>query len=404
MRIRSITYFMDPRFPISKNLIQKAGIFVRHAEQAFIQDGYPVQSIRLATPPFASFLHRDSYLSALTQIENMTHGEGFAYVALGPALPEHIHSYSAIPEMLAQSSNVFFSGHLTTAKGEICLPAVRACAQVIFQSAALEKDGFANLRFATLANVPPWVPFFPAAYHQGKAPAFGLAIEAADLAVDAFSEADSLSGASDQLIESIETHAHRLEAIGARLEKIYQVEFKGIDFSLAPFPTREISIGSALEHLGVSKLGLSGSLAAAAFLMNCLDRAQFKRTGFNGLMLPVLEDQVLAQRGGEGVLGIKDLLLYSAVCGTGLDTVPLPGDASVEQIQAVLLDIAALSLRLNKPLTARLMPIPGKHAGDETGFNFEFFAPGKVLLLPAASLTGLLAGDENVSILGKTSG
>ncbi len=146
-------------------------------------------------------------------------------------------------------------------------------------------------------------------------------------------------------------------------------------------------------------MGLSGSLAAAAFLTDTLDRASFTRTGFNGLMLPLLEDSTLAQRGAEGVLSVTDLLLYSTVCGTGLDTLPLPGDTSVEQLEAILLDIAALALRLNKPLTARLMPIPGKKAGEPTGFNFEYFANSKILEVPAKPLSGLLAGDEAITIL-----
>jgi hypothetical protein len=53
---------------------------------------------------------------------------------------------------------------------------------------------------------------------------------------------------------------------------------------------------------------------------------------------------------------------------------------------------------LDKPLTARLMPIPGKAAGDDTNFNFEYFANSKVLALPAEPLTGLLSGDENIAI------
>ena len=89
-------------------------------------------------------------------------------------------------------------------------------------------------------------------------------------------------------------------------------------------------------------------------------------SSFSGLMLPVLEDSVLAERAAEGTLTIKDLLLYSAVCGTGLDTVPLAGDINANQISSILMDLAALSLRLDKPLTARLMPIPGKKAGDLT--------------------------------------
>jgi uncharacterized protein len=97
-------------------------------------------------------------------------------------------------------------------------------------------------------------------------------------------------------------------------------------------------------------------------------------------------------------LSIKDLLLYAAVCGTGLDTVPLPGDTSTEQLEAILLDVAALAHRLDKPLTARLMPIPGKVAGDPTGFDFAYFANSRAMSVQAGSLSGLLKGDEAIDI------
>ena len=176
------------------------------------------------------------------------------------------------------------------------------------------------------------------------------------------------------------------------------LQFGGIDYSLAPYPEVDLSLGTALERLGVPAVGYHGSLAAAAFMTDAVDQAKFKRTGFSGLMLPVLEDATLAARAEQGVLTIKDMLLYSAVCGTGLDTVPLPGDTTIEQLQAVLLDLAALALRLDKPLTARLMPIPGKAAGDPTGFDFAFFANSRVLALEAKPLSGYLAGDESFSI------
>jgi hypothetical protein len=398
MRIRSITCFVHPRWPVSELVLQKAGIFARQAEHAFTAAGFPVQSLRLATPPFATFLQPDDYAKAVTQIEILTHSEGFEYLALGPALPEIPESYPVIPELLANAGSLFLSGHLTTPQGEISLPAVRACAEIIHRTAPLEANGFANLRFAALANVPPWVPFFPAAYHQGKAPAFALALEAADLAVSAFTQATSLAEARQNLITRVEAQAQALEEVAQGLADVYQVTFKGLDFSLAPFPEPDKSIGNALEHLGLPAIGGSGSLAAAAFLTDTLDRASYQRAGFNGLMLPLLEDSTLAQRAAEGALSITDLLLYSAVCGTGLDTLPLPGDASIEQIYAVLLDLAALSLRVDKPLTARLMPIPGKQAGDQTDFEFEYFANSKVLALPAEPLTGLLAGEETFAI------
>ncbi len=90
--------------------------------------------------------------------------------------------------------------------------------------------------------------------------------------------------------------------------------------------------------------------------------------------------------------------MYSAVCGSGLDTIPVPGSVSVNQISAVLLDIAALALRQHKPLTARIMPIPGKQAGDATEFNFEYFANSTVMALDAAPLTHLFGGNETFTI------
>ncbi|MDY6867513.1 MAG: DUF711 family protein [Chloroflexota bacterium] len=398
MRIRSITTFVHPHWPISENVLQKAGIFARHAQSSFESAGYEVQTLRLATPPFSTYLSPEDAPQFITRMQMIAHSEGFEYVALGPAQTDKLESYAVIPDMLGESSILFFSGHLTTPDGKVSLPAARACAEIIHSTAPLEKNGFANLRFTALANVRPWSPFFPAAYHQGEGAAFALAIEGADLVVDAFSGADSLADARQRLIEVVETHAQKLEKVANQLAEIYPVSFKGIDFSPAPFPTPDISLGNALEKLGVPKLGLSGSLAAAAFLTDSLDRAKFKRTGFNGLMLPLLEDSTLSQRAAEGTLNVTDLLMFSSVCGTGLDTIPLPGDATVGQLQAVLLDLAALALRLDKPLTGRLMPVPGLKAGDETNFKFDYFANSKVLALPAEGLTRFFAGDESFEI------
>jgi hypothetical protein len=192
----------------------------------------------------------------------------------------------------------------------------------------------------------------------------------------------------------MESHASILTQVAHELSEIHAVAFGGIDLTPAPFPEKEHSLGTALERLGLPAVGLHGGVAAAAFLADAIDRAQLPRAGFNGLMLPVLEDATLAERAAEGTLTIRDLLLYSTVCGTGLDTVPLPGDTSVAQLAAILLDLAALSQRLGKPLTARLMPIPGKRAGDPTEFEFGYFANSRVMALDAAPLSGLLAGDE----------
>ena len=44
-------------------------------------------------------------------------------------------------------------------------------------------------------------------------------------------------------------------------------------------------------------------------------------------MLPVMEDIVLAARAAQQppTFTMRDLLMFSSVCGVGLDTVPVPG-------------------------------------------------------------------------------
>jgi uncharacterized protein (UPF0210 family) len=291
---------------------------------------------------------------------------------------------------------------MVSRSGALSLQGVRSCAEIIHALSPQDADGFANLYFAALANVSPGAPFFPAAYHDSGPPAFAIATEAADLAVTAFTLANNLAEARNNLIAALESYAQKLAAVADSLVQQFagslKLQFGGIDYSLAPFPEVERSLGTALERLGVPAVGLHGSLAAAAFLTDTVDQSDFPRTGFSGLMLPVLEDVTLAARAGAGVLTVKDMLLYSAVCGTGLDTVPLPGDTTVEQLQAVLLDLTALALRLDKPLTARLMPVPGKVAGDPTGFDFAFFANSQVLAVDALPLRGHLNSNEDFLI------
>ena len=406
MKIRSVTYFCSPGDPFDKKSLNLAESFPNEVKGAFEKAGYEVQSIRLATPPFPTFLKDltvKKVIGYAMELEGILIDNGYAYLSLGPALPDYPDSYALIPELIHSTEATFVSGSMTDPRKGISLPAVRSCGEIIRKLGPLDSNGFANLYFAALGNVPPGAPFFPAAYADGKLPHFSIAIEGANLAVEAFQE-PSIEEARQKLINSIESNGVIISKASDKLEKTCGASFAGIDFSLAPFPEKDLSIGTALETFGISGLGVHGSLAAAAFLADTIDQAKFPRAGFSGLMLPVLEDVLLAKRGDEGLLGIKDLLLYSTVCGTGLDTIPLPGDITAEGISAILLDLATLSLRLDKPLTARLMPIPGKKAGDSTSFDFPYFANSKVMNAEIGELRGLLMGDGylDLKLRGKT--
>lgn len=363
--------------------------------------GFEVQSKRLATSPFPTYtgrLGKAEISGWMAEFEAAASKAGFAYVSFGPALMEYPESTAFIPDLIAQSKNAFF-GTIIADRFVVSPAAIRAAAQVITLAATIDSNGFANLQFAALANVPAGVPFFPAAYHQsGEGPAVALAMECADEVLQAFQADFSLQAARSSLLLRLESAAAKLQACCVDLCEDEGVHFGGFDFSAAPYPVDGCSLGGALEAVGQNLIGRDGSLAAAAVIADTLDQGHWQRAGFNGLMLPVLEDSVLARRAAEGTFSVKDLLLYSTVCGTGLDTVPIPGDSTEDEIAAVLFDVAAVSVRLGKPLTVRFMPIPGKIAGDKTNFDFDYFAPSRVLPLASGKVGFPLAGDESIPL------
>ncbi len=401
MKIRAITSFYDPLISPGENTLENLSRCSAELTAALTSMGFTVQSQRAATNPFPQWLHsvgRDEWRDRILALARETTRLGWQYISVGPALPAKLHDYELIPSILSAHPGLFTSGVIAD-RGILFPPAARAAAKVITACAGMTPDGFTNLRFAALCNVKPYAPFLPAAYSEaGQPPAIALAIECADEAVNAFEAAESLESGLNELLAVLEHHASMMGDKCQAICERHSVIFKGFDFSPAPYPQEWCSLGKALESLGISKLGDFGSLAAAAFFASTLDMGRWQRTGFNGLMLAVLEDSTLANRAAEGTLTLKDLLLYSAVCGTGLDTIPLPGDTHEEQLIPLLMDLGALSVRLNKPLTARLMPIPGKKAGDETDFDFEFFAKSRVMALDSEPVAKPMASASRVAI------
>lgn len=398
MKIRSITCFCNPNdndFGLSVN---KLNGFVNTLREDINKEGWEVQTTRLATIPFGYFASGKEAINKIVELEQIAEEQGFTYLSIGPARLYHREEYRLIPEILSSTRNVFSSGMISHPRKGISMEAVRDCAWIITEAAKISLDGFTNLRFCAASNVKPFTPFFPASYSYGSQPAFSIAMESADAAVTAFKDAKDLAEGRKVLLAKLNNASDEIGKIAKWNARQFDINFEGFDFSLAPFPEEWCSIGRAMESLGIKQLGMMGSLTTAAILAETLDRGKWQHAGFNGLMLPVLEDSILALRSESGDFTVKDLLMYSAVCGTGLDTVPLPGEISAQQIEPLLMDLAALSLRLNKPLTARLMPVPGLASGQKTEFDFEFFKNGRVMDFPASELGGLIKQSDWIAI------
>lgn len=344
--------------------------FLDKAQRQFEENGYEVQMARIASQPAAEYLAGLSgaeALEALCELD-LTVAEGGVLLSVGPvntgSAPDELAPWVA--EVVAATSHLSASVEVASSSRGVDLEACRTAAEVMAHIAGATSGGEGNFRFAAAANIQPGTPFFPVAYHDGEE-AFSIGLESAGLVKIAFTDAADLSDAKERLRALLEAELAPVEALGHEIARREDWRYLGIDVS--PAPGLDDSIAEAIELLSGVAFGGASTLTVCAAITEVLQRLPVTTCGYSGLMLPVLEDRVLAQRAGENRYGVEELLLFSSVCGTGLDVVPLAGDTPVDAVAALIGDVATLSSKLGKPLSARLFLVPGKSAGDLVSFE-----------------------------------
>src|SRR5438445_4090476 len=373
-KIRAITAFINLDRAQYQQQIADALKMLKRAQTTFESRGYQVQTIRIATQPFPEYtkgLTNEQAVAFFKQLDAPAEQQKFA-MSNGPAML-NANDSAAQADLLAEilSNTKKLNGTVVVAGEDgVRWSAIGAAARVMKKLEESTEHSQGNFRFAAIALVPPLTPFFPAAYHTGFGHQFAIALESANVVAAAFQDARDLGMARQRLIDSLATVAFDVEHHAGRVDQETGWAYMGID--LSPAPSKEASIGVAIENLTKQPFGMSGTLTAAATITAAIKDVKVNQTGYTGLMLPVLEDTRLAQRWSEGRISMDALLSYSAVCGTGLDTIPLPGDTSAEQLSLIISDMASLAVKWHKPLSARLLPVTGKGWGETTDFDDPF--------------------------------
>jgi uncharacterized protein (UPF0210 family) len=381
LRIRTITAGVGLRDLADLRKVEAAMALLGRARRVFEADDYEIQTLRVATPPLlagADDRTREAALAQLQALDELAVARDVR-VSIGPVMtagrPEpELPAWAA--ELVRSTRTLNLTVAVVSPERGAVARAATVAAQTMVAIARGTADGLGNFRFAAAANIPPGTPFFPAAYHHGP-DSLAIGLESASIVEEAFEEVKDTADASLRLRHRLEEVLAPVERTAAEFARREGRVYLGIDPSPAPGTDR--SIGAAIEALTRVPFGRASTLDACAAVTEALKSIRIRTCGYAGLMLPVLEDTVLAKRATEGHYSVRDLLLYSSVCGTGLDVVPIPGDTPVDVVARIVLDVAALSAKLHKPLSARLFLIPGKRAGEIAHFNDPYLTDSAVL-------------------------
>ena len=305
---------------------------------------------------------------------------------------------AALPRALAQTQRVCASVNVATTKAGINMDAVLLMARAMKEAAALtaDDDGLASAKLCVFANIPEDMPFMAGAY---------LGVGVADAVINVgvsgpgvikqaiqrnLTEKKLPLGKIAEIIKRTACKVTRVgELIGREVANNLGIKFGVVDLSLAPTPTVGDSIGEIFQALGLSHIGVPGSTAALAMLNDAVKKggafASSHVGGLSGAFIPVSEDLNIAEAAAKGYLTVEKLEAMTCVCSVGLDMVPIPGDITEECLSGIIADEMAVGMINAKTTATRLIPVPGKKAGEKVYFG-GLLGEAKIMDVPHSNL------------------
>jgi uncharacterized protein len=377
---------------IYRRITQTAKKLVQTCDEIGEKFGIPVVNKRIAISPVAVIAASFSS-SELVQVAHTMNraaadvgvdfiGGFTALVEKGIARGDRA-LIESIPHALAETDRVCASVNVASTRAGINIDAVYLMGKMIKEAASLsaDRDGIACAKLCVFANIPQDIPFMAGAYLGiGEPDAVinvgvsgpGVVKKAIDRALEADSGLDL-----GQISEIIKTTSYKVtkvgELIGREVAESLNIQFGVVDLSLAPTPNVGDSVGEIFQSLGLKSIGVPGTTAALALINDAVKKggafASSKVGGLSGAFIPVSEDLNISESAAAGYLSLEKLEAITSVCSVGLDMVAIPGDTSTETIAAIIADEMAIGVINRKTTATRLIPVPGKKAGEKAYFG-----------------------------------
>jgi hypothetical protein len=305
----------------------------------------------------------------------------------------------AIPEALTATHKVCSSVNVGSTRSGINMDAVVLVGKIVKQLSERSADsgGFAAAKFVVFTNQPGDNPFMAGAVHglDQHEVVINVGVSGPGVIARALERKIAHEGSQNlglhDLAEEIKQTAFRVtrcgELIGRQVAAALKIPFGVVDLSLAPTPNVGDSVGEILQILGVDAIGAPGTTAIVAMLNDAVKKggtfASQSVGGLSGAFIPVCEDQNLANAIRDGSLGLEKLEAMTSVCSVGLDMIAIPGSVDAGTLAAIIADEMAIGMINGKTTAVRLIPVPGKEAGEYVSFGGLF---GESTIAPVRSV------------------
>ena len=388
--IRSITYSVDIDKILNKDYLDEIKHNLKSIKEAYENENYFVRTLRfnIVTQKFKKVPDQFIFIKKILNISDICNQLDIRWFNISFDLSnqaeKNIKSICNLGYLVLKKFNNSFINFIVANNNTINAKAILYCSNTILKVSKLSHNGFDNFRMGLSLNPAKNTPFFPFSYSLDDNK-FSIATEISSIIEKKLEKIQNLSfdDKRKNIINSIGREVSRIDKIGNKLCSNLKADYVGQDISLAPYPDEDISVINIVKLFGIDNIGSNGSLFITSFLTDLLKeiilRYKIKSCGFNGIMYSMLEDKKLCDANNKKLLTLDSLIMYSSLCGCGVDMVPVPGSILEEEISSIVLDVAALSIKLNKPLGVRLLPIPNSDANEFTEFDMDFLTNTRIM-------------------------
>jgi uncharacterized protein (UPF0210 family) len=373
---------------MKEKILRLAGSLVKTGREIEVEYGIPIINKRIAVTPIslvAAASEEENYTPFAKVLDETAVELGVDFVGGFSALVQKGLSsgdrrlIASIPEALSSTERVCASVNAASTKSGINMDAVAFMGGVIKETAERtgDRDGLGCTKLVVFCNAPEDNPFMAGAFHgpgEGEC-CLNVGVSGPGVIKAAL---ETHRGASfDELAEVIKKTAFKItrmgQLVGMEAAKRLGVPFGILDLSLAPTPAVGDSVARILEEMGLESAGAPGTTAALAMLTAMVKKGGVMASthvgGFSGAFIPVSEDEGMVAAVRSGVIGLDKLEAMTSVCSVGLDMIALPGDTPAATISAIIADEMAIGMVNQKTTAVRVIPVPGKTAGDWAEFG-----------------------------------